>query len=215
MENKRQNVTETTKKSGSKHYLMIIINLVLASASVYLFEFWFQKTIQLETLKMLENMGVALLTAIAYFIAKTYYSKGGMNAFKKTMILLTLFVMIMSLMLFSVTEPKDIFFPLSGVVIVSIAFYMLSLTTGTLNSAGIMGLSLIFAVPIVFGKFFGYIDWPMVAHASKFAVFAILFIGGTWAELRSMWHGIRGTNPDGNGFGGEDTDDVNNTDEID
>jgi len=188
---------------SNKHHIMIGVNFVLALISVYLFEFWFNRTLTLESLQMVENFAVVFLTAVTYFIAKTYYNKGVVNTFKKIAILVTLFLTIIGLMLLSVSTPSDIIYPLSGIIIISIGFYMISLSSGTINSGGMVGLSLIIATPIIFLKYFGVIEWGMVSTLSKFGVFLILFIGGTWAELRAIIHGIRGTNSD-SGFGAVD-----------
>jgi len=186
---------------------MIVVNLVLALISVYLFEFWFEQVIKLEPLQLTENIVIVILTVITYFIGKTYYIKGVMNTAKKIFILLLLSIAILGLMLLASPVVEDIVYPFSGVLIVSVAFYMLSLSAGTLNTIGMIGLSLLLAAPIAFLKWFNVIEWDMVADLSKFAVFIILFLGGTWAQLRALIHGIRGTNADGGGFG--DTNDGN------
>jgi hypothetical protein len=181
---------------------MIGVNLLLALVSVYLFEFWFKKVIQLESpIQIFTNISVVALTFITYFIAQTYYIKGVMNTAKKILTLVILSVVIIALMLLSVKVPSDIVYPFSGVALASIAFYMLSLSAGTLNTVGMIALALIFAIPIAFLKWFGKIDWPMVANLSEFAIFVILFLGGTWAQIRAVIHGIRGVNRDGGGFG--------------
>ena len=134
---------------------MIVINLILALISVYLFEFWFDKVIALDnTFQKFANIGVVVLTALTFFIGKTYYIKGVMNTAKKIFTLLILAAATLGLMLLSVKVPADIIYPFSGVILVSIAFYMLSLTAGTLNTVGMIGLTLLFATPIALLKFF-------------------------------------------------------------
>ncbi len=192
---------ESNSKKNNRHWIMIIVNLILALISVYLFEFWYKKVIALEALQLAENIGVVILTALTYFIGKTYYIKGVMNTAKKIFILVLLSLVILGLMLLSVKTPADMIYPFSGILIVSVAFYMLSLTAGTLNTIGVIGLSLLFASGIAFLKWFDTISWNTAGELGQLAVFIILFIGGTWAEIRSLIHGIRGTNADGNGFG--------------
>jgi hypothetical protein len=198
---------EKKVEKKSKHWLMIGVNLILALISVYLFEFWYKQVMTLETLQLLENIAVVVLTALTYFIGKTYYIKGVMNTAKKIIILVLLSLTILGLMLLSVKLPADMIYPFSGVIIVSVAFYMLSLTAGTLNTIGIIGLSLLFTSAIAFLKWFDVITWDVVGELAKLAVFIILFIGGTWAEIRALIHGIRGTNADGGGFGDDDDGD--------
>jgi len=196
--------TTSKEKNGeksSRHWVMIITNLVLALISVYLFEFWYKEVLALEALQLAENIGVVLLTGLTYFIGKTYYIKGVMNTAKKIIILILLSLAILGLMLLSVKVPADMVYPFSGVLIISVAFYMLSLTAGTLNTIGIVGLSLLFTSAIAFLKWFDVISWDSAGELGQLAVFSILFIGGTWAEIRSLIHGIRGTNSDGSGFG--------------
>jgi len=193
-----------TKTKNSKSWLLIGINLVLSLISVYLFEFWFKKVIGLEDIaQRVENIAVVILTIVTYFVAKTYYIKGVMNTAKKILILVGLSATILGIMLLSVKTPADAIYPFSGILLVSIAFYMLSLSAGTLNTIGIIGLSLIFATPIVFLKYFGAIDWSMTIELSQFAVFIILFLGGTWSQIRSAIHGIRGVNQTGSGDEGD------------
>ena len=205
---------EKTATKSSKHWLMIGINLILALISVYLFEVWFKSVVRLESsMQIATNMAVVILTAITYFVANTYYIKGVANTAKKIFILIFLAVIIIGLMLLSVKEPVDIIYPFSGVVLVSIAFYMLTLSAGTLNTIGMIGLALILATPIAFLKWFGMIDWGMVAELSKFAVFIILFLGGTWSQIRAAIHGIRGVNPTGGGVGDDGDGDGDTGDE--
>ncbi len=192
------------ESKSSKNWVIIVVNLILSLISVYLFEFWFKEVIALDnTLQKFANIAVMLLTALTFFIGKTYYIKGVMNTAKKILVLLLLSAATLGLMLLSVKVPADIIYPFSGVLLVSIAFYMLSLTAGTLNTVGMVGLTLLFATPIVFLKWFDKIDWNMVGELSQFAIFAILFLGGTWSQLRAVIHGIRGVNKDGGGFGDE------------
>lgn len=205
---------EKTATKSNKHWLMIGVNLALALISVYLFEVWFKSVIRLDnSIHIATNMAVVILTSITYFVANTYYIKGVANTAKKILILVSLAITIIGLMLLSVKEPSDIVYPFSGVVLVSIAFYMLTLSAGTLNTIGMIGLALILATPIAFLKWFGMIDWGMVANLSKFAVFIILFLGGTWSQIRAAIHGIRGVNPTGGGMGDDDDGDGDTGDE--
>ena len=193
------------KKSSNKHWLMIGVNLVLSLISVYLFEFWFKKVLALENeIQLAENLAIVALTVVTYFVAKTYYIKGVMNTAKKILILIGLGIAILGLMLLSVKVPADIIYPFSGVILVSLAFYMLSMSAGTLNTIGMVGLALILATPIAFLKWFNTIGWDMVIDLSQFAVFIILFIGGTWSQIQMAIHGIRGVN--NTGGSGDDGD---------
>ncbi len=126
-----------------------------------------------------------------------------MNTAKKIFTLLVLAAATLGMMLLSVKVPADIVYPFAGVILVSIAFYMLSLTAGTLNTVGMIGLALLFATPIAFLKWFDKIDWSMAGELSQFGLFVILFLGGTWSQIRAAIHGIRGVNADGSGFGDE------------
>ncbi len=189
---------------SSKNWLLIGINLILSLVSVYLFEFWFKEVIALDNIEQkVANIAVVILTIVTYFVAKTYYIKGVANTAKKILILLGLSAAILGIMLLSVKVPSDAIYPFSGILLVSIAFYMLSLSAGTLNTIGIIGLSLIFATPIVFLRWFNAIDWSMTIELSQFAVFVILFLGGTWSQIRSAIHGIRGVNQTGSGDEGD------------
>jgi hypothetical protein len=202
------------KKSSNKHWLMIGVNLVLSLISVYLFEFWFKKVLALENeIQLAENLAIVALTVVTYFVAKTYYIKGVMNTAKKILILIGLGIAILGLMLLSVKVPADIIYPFSGVILVSLAFYMLSMSAGTLNTIGMVGLALILATPIAFLKWFNTIGWDMVIDLSQFAVFIILFIGGTWSQIQMAIHGIRGVNNTGGGSGDDGDGDGDTGDE--
>jgi len=205
---------EKNEIKRDKHWLMIVVNLLLALISVYLFEFWFKKVISLDSsMQIATNMAVVILIAITYFVANTYYIKGVANTAKKIFILISLSIIVIGLMLLSVKEPADIVYPFSGVILVSIAFYMLTLSAGTLNTIGMIGLALILATPIAFLKWFGMIEWGMVADLSKFAIFIILFLGGTWSQIRATIHGIRGVNSTGGGIGDDGDGDGDTGDE--
>lgn len=202
------------KKSNNKHWVMIGVNLVLSLISVYLFEFWFKKVLALENqVQIAENIAIIILTLVTYFVAKTYYIKGVMNTAKKIVILIGLAATILGLMLLSVKVPADIVYPFSGIILVSLAFYMLSMTAGTLNTIGMVGLALILATPIAFLKWFDTISWDMLIELSQFAIFIILFIGGTWSQIQLAIHGIRGVNATGTGVGDEGDGDGDTGDE--
>jgi hypothetical protein len=202
------------KKSSNKNWIIIGVNLALSLISVYLFEFWFKKVLALEnSVQLIENLAIIALTIVTYFVAKTYYIKGVMNTAKKIFILIGLTVAILALMLLSVKVPSDIIYPFSGIVLVSLAFYMLSMSAGTLNTIGMVGLALILATPIAFLKWFNVIGWSMVMELSQFAVFIILFIGGTWSQIKMAIHGIRGVNRTGLGSGDDGDGDGDTGDE--
>jgi hypothetical protein len=202
------------KKSSNKNWIIIGVNLALSLISVYLFEFWFKKVLALEnSVQLIENLAIIALTIVTYFVAKTYYIKGVMNTAKKIFILIGLGVAILALMLLSVKVPSDIIYPFSGIVLVSLAFYMLSMSAGTLNTIGMVGLALILATPIAFLKWFNVIGWSMVMELSQFAVFIILFIGGTWSQIKMAIHGIRGVNRTGLGSGDDGDGDGDTGDE--
>lgn len=206
-------VTET-KKVNKKNLIVIGVNLLLSLISIYVFEFWFRSLFEngLTTVQIIENVAVVVLTALTYFVGKTFYTKGVFNNIKKIFITFALAASVLGLMLLSVTTPSDMVYPLSGIVVVSIAFYMLSLTAGTLNMIGIVGLTLFFGAPIAFAKLFGWIEWDTVGQLSKLGIFTILFFGGTWAQIRSYLHGIRGVNKDGGGFGSDNNGDAGDGD---
>lgn len=200
------------KKAFSKNLIVIGVNFLLAGISIYAFEFWFRHLFtdqSLSALQIAENIGIVLLTALTYFVGKTFYTKGVINNIKKILITFALAASVLGLMLLSVygetgIDQSSVVYPLSGIVVVSIAFYMLSLTAGTLNIIGIVALTMFFGAFIAFAKLFGWIDWEWVGTLSKVAIFVILFFGGTWAQIRLFLHGVRGVNKDGGGFGSSD-----------
>lgn len=189
--------TPEQKKASAKNWFGIFANFILAYIAVYAFEFWYDKVIELDLWLMLGNFTVVGLLAITFFIAATAYTRGTVN---KAVLWLTLIVMaavIIGLMLLVSPTEKDFLFPFSGVLIVMIGFYMLYLSTDTMEPVGIFAMIILFWGGIFFAKYFGLIDWSWVAELSQLAVFCILFFGGTWAKLRYAMHGITGVNKDG------------------
>jgi hypothetical protein len=213
-----ENITKTQagatlETKQNKHWLMISVNLILSLIAVYLFEFWFKQVVKLDTFQLVDNIAIVVLTALTYFIGKTYYIKGTMNTIKKIITLVFLTLSILALMLIAVKTPADVIYPFSGIIIVSVAFYMLSLTAGTLNTTGLVGLSLLFSSIIAFLAWFKVIELGTTVELLQLSVFFILFIGGTWAEIRAIIHGIRGVNKDGGGFGDSNDGDGDTGDE--
>jgi len=207
----------TTHQTSHKRELLIgMINLALAGISVFLFEYWFNVVSNLEMNQRLMNFGVVLGTIVTLYVGKTYYGKGTMNNIKKILITFFLAISTVALALFSVNSPNDIVYPLSGLSLVLVAFYMLSLSASTLNLIGIVGISMVSGGIIAYLKMFDKIDWATVGVLSKWSVFIILFIGGVWPHFRKFFHGVTGVNKDGGGFGEnshEDNEDDGETEE--
>lgn len=177
--------------------IKIGVNLILAIIAVYALEFWVKNLLTLPMVQVAENIGAAALTLLMLFIGKTYYTKGTMNNIKKTILMVILAVAAVALMLLSVKTPADLVYPVSGLIIVGVAFYMLSLSTQTLTLNGIIWVSMVLGFGIAALKWFNYISTDTVWTLSKITVVAVLFLGGTWAEIRAFINGIRGVNSDG------------------
>ncbi len=211
LENKEE-IDILEKKGKISNLKQIGVNLLLSLISVYLFEYWFDKVMTLESLQLAENLGVVGLVASMFFVGKTFYTKGVWNNFKQITIMIFLGAAALGLMLLSLKSLGDAVYPASGILLVGIAFYMISLSSGTLNLVGIAGLALIFATPISIAKWFGHISWSTTGELAQFAIFVILFLGGTWAHIRAYLHGVRGTNKDGGGYGGDNNGDAGDGD---
>jgi len=195
------------KSFGHKKELVIaLVNLSLALISVFVFEWWFNQVSQLDSTKMIENFGVIFLAVSTLFVAKTYYGKGTMNNIKRVLITVGLASTTLGLLAYSIEVPSDIFFPLSGIALVLVVFYMLSLSLSTLNLTGIIGISMVFLGSIVYLLKIDQIDWSMAGTMTKWTAFIILFIGGVWPHFRKGLHGITGVNKDGSGFSGNEGD---------
>ena len=193
----------------SKHILKIVVNFILALISVYLFEFWFKHLLHsnLTKLQISANIGAVIMVFLTYFVANSFYTKGVLNNLKKILITVIMAAIVLGLMALAVRDVSDTIYPASGVIIASIAFYMLSLSTGTLGAVGLIALSIILFAPIMFAVIFKYISIHGAINLIKISIFLILFIGGTWAEIRFLIHGIRGTNKDSGNLGDENDGD--------
>lgn len=188
-------------KKHMKYIGIILINVGLAYAAVYLLEFWVRKVIELDALHIAENLAIAVLTPITYFIGQTYYTKGTTNVLKKIITLILLSAAIVGLML-TASLNSSFVYPLSGVIVASVSYYMLSLSASTLGSLGMVGFGVISTFAISFGLLFDKIEWGTAGILAKLAVFGILFWGGVVPHIRNYAHGIKGINKDGGGFGG-------------
>lgn len=189
------------KKGLARSVKMILINIALSGIAVYVFQFWFHQLNTLSMTKQIMNIGIIALTGATYFVSKTYYTKGVLNNIKKIIYVVGLALATLTLVYYTVETPTEIVYPLSGVILISIAFYMVSLSAGTLGLLGMIGMAILATMLIGAGKKFDYIAWDTAIELGKLSVFLILFLGGTWAELRAFVHGIRGINKDGGGFG--------------
>ena len=209
---------ELTDKGGLNHvkYIgVILINVMLAAVSVYLLRFWVIRVSSLDWFILIMNFLIVILLPITYFIGQTYYNKGTGNSAKKAGLLILLSVIIIGLMLLSVKVPSDMVYPLSGAVIVTIAYYMLSLSAATLGSMGLIITGIVSTASISFGLWFKTIGWGAAGYLSLLAVFVILFLGGVAPHIRAYAHGIRGVNKDGGGFGGNTGDRNDGDDDTD
>jgi len=190
------------------------INLFLAAVSVFLFDYWFGMVSKLSAVQMAENFGVVFLAGATLFVGKTFYGKGTANNLKKTLYTTLLAASTVGLMLYTALS-LNIVYPLSGAILIFIAFYMLSLSASTMNLVGIISAAMIIATGIGYLKMNEHIDWIMAGTLSKWGIFIILFIGGVWPHVRRSMHGISGVNKDGGGFGSSDDDDSEGGDEGD
>jgi len=182
------------------------VNLFLAAISVFLFDYWFGLVSELPALQMAMNFGVVFLAGATLFVGKTFYGKGTINNIKRTLYTTLLASSTVGLMLYTGLT-LNIFYPLSGAILIFIAFYMLSLSASTMNLVGIIATAMVFATGIGYLKMNDLIDWDMTSILSKVGIFIILFIGGVWPHFRRWMHGVSGVNKDGGGFRSDDGDD--------
>jgi len=197
---------DVKQKNGYKKELGIgLVNLVLAGISIFVFDYWFSMVTQLPYLQMAENFGVVFLGATTLFVGKTFYGKGTINNVKKIFYTTALAVATVALMLYTALT-LNILYPLSGAVLVFIAFYMLSLSASTMNMVGIIATAMVFGATIGYLNMKDYIDWDTTGTLAKVAMFLILFIGGVWPHFRRWMHGVTGVNKDGGGFGSDDSE---------
>jgi len=199
MENKK------TLKS-KKPIIQIAVNLILSLMAVYLFEVWIKRVWHLPPLQTAYNIGAIVLTFAMFFVGKTYYTKGVLNNLKKIIIMVLMAVGVLGLMLLSSTRIEDVVYPLSGFFLSGIVFYMISLSTVTINLTGMIWIFMVLLIPVAFLQWFGKITFSTASETAQFIMFIVLFFGATWAEIRAYIHGIRGVNRDGGGAGDNNGD---------
>ncbi len=191
------------KEGLSRSTIMILMNAALAIAAIYLMEYWYDQVSELPTDRYVENIAVVVLTGTMYFVGKSFYTKGLLNKLKMFASMSILAAGIIGLTLLASPTEIDLMYPFTGIIIISIGFYMLFLSAGTLTVTGIYAMVIVFGSLIAGAKWFGHIDWDSTANWTQVAMATTLFIGGTWAHFRAFLNGIRGINSDGNGFGDE------------
>ena len=187
-------------KFDNKYLGRILGNASLAGISVYLFDYWYDKVVELPAMQMTYNLLLVVLLALTYFTGKTYYTRGTVNIGKQVLTLIIMGIGVLGLMFLSVTTLGDTIYPLSGIVIISIGFYMLALSAGTMGAGGILAMTLGFGALIMFSKMFNYIGWNGVGELAQFGVASVLFVGGTWSHISHYLFGVKGTQEQ-RGFG--------------
>ena len=205
-------MTKTVQKTGiskyfNKELIPFLISIVLALASVYLIGPWIDKVMTLDTMQIVFNFAAAATTLITFYVAKTHYSKGSLNVFKKIFMVILFSALTIGFAILSAPTMNDLMYPLAGIFIVSVTFYMVSLSSETLGLLGMAGLTIILGALIIGGVVYKDFSYDTAMFWSKIAFLIILSVGGVFAKARMYMHGIRGVNNDG-GFGGEgDTND--------
>lgn len=193
----------------NKDLIAFLVSIALAVASVFLIGPWIDNVMLLNWQAITYNFAAAITTAATYYIAKTHYSKGAMNVLRKIFWVFLLAVATVGFALLSTTAMGGVasisalVYPLTGIFIVSVTFYMVTLSSETLGLLGMAGLSIILGSIIAGGVFYGYLGYGGAILATQFSLLLILSVGGVFAKWRMYMHGIRGVNNDG-GFKGED-----------
>jgi len=185
-----------------KNLIILSINLLLSILAVFVFNSWIHKIIHLQNWQgRLALISSVILLLATYFVGKTFYTKGVLNNLKKIFIMAFLVIGTIGLLALGVNDTHTLILGVEGLVLASILFYMLSLAIGTLTAVGIAGIVTILATGIYFGVTMYHLNTSSAILISKISMLLILFLGGTWAEIRYVIHGIRGTNNDQGGFG--------------
>jgi len=204
-------MTNSRTLKSNKPAIQIGVNLALSFIAIYVFEFWIKRVIALPMNQAALNIASVILTLSMFFVGKTFYDKGLANNLKKASLMILLGGGAIVLMLLSSTKIEDIAYPFGGFILASIVFYMVSLSTVTINLTGMIGIFMLLLIPVAFLVKFQNITIPIALELSEFIAFSVLFFGGTWAEIRAFLHGIRGVNNDGSGYNGDPSDGDNDT----
>lgn len=206
-----QTKTKAPVKKGWAKYLnkelfAFLVSAILAAASVFLIGPWIDEVMLLSTQAIAYNFLAAASALAMYFVAKTHYSRGMWNVLKKIFWVVVLASAVIGFSLLSTTAMGGaasigaLVYPLTGIFIVSVIFYMVSLSSETIGLIGMSFLSVILLGIIAGAAFYGHLQYAGVILAIKAALLIILSAGGVFAKLRMYLHGIRGVNNDG-GFG--------------
>ncbi len=201
---KQVNKSMITKVDWSKYVnkdlIAFLISALLAVAAVYLVSPWVRNVMTLGWVSILFNFAAVISTGVTYYIAKTHYNKGAWNVFWKVVMVtiggsITVFFTIMSS-----TTMGGLWYPLTGIFIISVIFYMIALSSETIGLLGMVAMAIVSGTLIVGGLVFGKIDSDGAIMWTKIMMVVIFAIGGVFAKWRMYLHGIRGVNNDG-GFG--------------
>ncbi len=192
-------------KTGWRKYITmdlipVFISLALAAASVYLIGPWIDYVVALETTKMIYIFLSAVFTGITFFVAKTHYSRGAMNVLKKIMYTIILGSATVGFAIMSSTTISGLVPALTGIFIVGVIFYMISLSSETITLLGMSAMAIVFGALIVGGLVYGNLEYASAIIFVKIALLIMLLAGGVWAKIRRYMHGVQGVNADG-GFG--------------
>lgn len=200
--------TQGWRKYFNKDLIPIFLNIALAAASVLLIGPWIDYVLELETSSMIFNFAAAVTAGAAVFIAKTHYNKGTWNIIKKTLMVTSASALTIYFSFLSAGTADALWYPFTGVFIVLVTFYMISLSTETLGLIGISAAGMLLGIGLVGLYTYSDITGDTLLLLTKASMLLILFLGGVLAKIRMYLHGIRGTNNDG-GFGrvGDDADD--------
>ena len=202
----------------NKDLIAFLISVALAVASVFLIGPWIDSVMLLDWQAVGLIFTSSLTTFITYYIAKTHYSKGSMNVLKKIFWVSFFAVLTVGLALGStmvmggVASIVSLTYALTGIFIVSVIFYMVSLSSETLGLLGMAALSIFLGSLIAGGSFYGYLGHEATLWALQGALLIILAVGGVFAKWRMYLHGIRGVNNDGGFKSPDDYGDGNDGD---
>ncbi len=191
--------TQGWRKYFNKDLVPFLITAALAGASVYLIGPWIDNIMLLETATMIYNFAAAIAAGITFFVAKTHYDRGGWNVFWKIIGVTGLATLTVGFILLA-SMHTSILYPLAGVFIVIVTFYMVSLSSVTMGLGGIIGAVIVFGAGIAYGLLHGIILQATAIILAKLLVLGILVLGGVAAKFKMYLHGIQGVSNNG-GFG--------------
>ena len=194
------------KKWLNKDFFAMIATILMAASSVYLVGPWVRTILEFPISTILYNFGAVASVAITLYAAAVMYNRGGWNIAVKFMTVAFFSILTVILIILSSNSMNGLWYPLTGIFILYITFYMVVLSSKTLTLKGISAIAIILSSLILGSMVYNNTTYDDAIFWMKISLTFIFAIGAVLPKIRYWLHGIKGVNNDG-GFGRTNDDD--------